>query len=120
MHNKPYKVDASKLTRVLPGFSYIPLEASVRAAADSIVAMGLAAVNPVAVACCAAPMVREEDGMSELAVAERQQRFVVIAEITPKNSADSLAGGLENVTLSDKQQQQQQQVLAQRVELMGR
>lgn len=43
MHNKPYTVDASKITRVLPDFSYISLQASVKAAADSVVAMGLAA-----------------------------------------------------------------------------
>lgn len=45
MHNKPYTVDASKITRVLPDFSYIPLQASVKAAADSVVAMGLAAFH---------------------------------------------------------------------------
>lgn len=43
MHNKPYNVDASKIKRVLPDFEYIPLEASVQSAADSIVGMGLAA-----------------------------------------------------------------------------
>lgn len=42
MHNKPYTVDASKITRVLPDFTYIPLAESARAAADSVVAMGLA------------------------------------------------------------------------------
>jgi hypothetical protein len=116
MHNKPYKVDASKLTRVLPGFSYIPLEDSVAAAADSIVAMGLAAVNPMAVACCTAPMVRGDESS---AAAGGQQQYIVVAEITPKSSADSLAGGLEKVSLSGKQQQQQrsgeQQQLIQRV-----
>jgi hypothetical protein len=107
MHNKPYKVNASKLTRVLPGFTYIPLEDSVRAAADSVVAMGLAAVNPMAVTCCAAPMVRgEEDSevIAAAAAAEGQQQFAVVAEIAPKISADSL----EKVSLSGKQQQQQQ------------
>lgn len=54
MHNKPFKVDASKVTRVLPDFQYITLEDSVRAAADSVVAMGLAAFHaPLsAPACC--------------------------------------------------------------------
>lgn len=52
MHNKPYTVDASKITRVLPDFSYIPLAESVRAAADSVVAMGLAAFHPPITACC--------------------------------------------------------------------
>lgn len=45
MHNKPFQVDASKVTRVLPDFQYISLEDSVRAAADSVVAMGLAAFH---------------------------------------------------------------------------
>lgn len=58
MHNKPYKVDATKICRVLPDFHYIPLEASVKAAADSVVAMGLAAMKP-SLNCCKAPAVRE-------------------------------------------------------------
>ncbi|KAF6259935.1 hypothetical protein COO60DRAFT_1700582 [Scenedesmus sp. NREL 46B-D3] len=96
MHNKPYKVDASKLQRVLPGFAYIPLEESVRAAADSIVAMGLAAVNPMAVACCAAPMVQGEEDLDAAAAAG--QPPLVIAEITPKSSVDSLGGGLQKAS----------------------
>lgn len=45
MHNKPFKVDASKITDVLPDFQYISLEDSVKAAADSVVAMGLASFH---------------------------------------------------------------------------
>lgn len=52
MHNKPYNVDASKITRVLPDFSYIPLKDSARAAADSVVAMGLAAFRPPSLMSC--------------------------------------------------------------------
>jgi hypothetical protein len=52
MHNKPYSVDATKIQRVLPDFKYIPLADSVRAAADSVVAMGLAAfVSPATSSC---------------------------------------------------------------------
>lgn len=58
MHNKPYKVDATRICRVLPDFKYIPLEASVKAAANSVVAMGLAAMKP-SLSCCKAPAVRE-------------------------------------------------------------
>jgi hypothetical protein len=54
MHNKPFKVDASKITAVLPDFRYISLEDSVKAAADSVVAMGLASFHTPLTAAAAA------------------------------------------------------------------
>lgn len=45
MHNKPYSVDASKIQRVLPDLSYISLQDSARAAADSAVALGLVSMR---------------------------------------------------------------------------
>lgn len=60
MHNKPFRVDATKIRRVLPDFEYIPLKDSVKAAADSVVAMGLAAMKP-SLSCCRAPGVRHSE-----------------------------------------------------------
>lgn len=60
MHNKPFKVDCSKIAAVLPGFSFIPVDESARAAAACIVAMGLAAAKPAG-GCCAAPRVWEDE-----------------------------------------------------------
>jgi hypothetical protein len=45
MHNKPYVVDASKVQRVLPDLSYIPLRDSARAAADCVVGLGFVSMQ---------------------------------------------------------------------------
>lgn len=88
MHDKPYKADGSKVSRVLPDFSYIPLEASVRAAADSVVAMGLAALSPLALSCTK-PHVASDDeaGWRGAGAARRrkqqqqEQQYEIVAEI---------------------------------------
>jgi len=93
MHNKPYKVDASKITRVLPGFTYIPLDASVRAAADSVVALGLAAPKPTL--CCTAPQVKQPETTDLATVAgdmvdnSNINRHHVVAEILGDSSGVS-------------------------------
>lgn len=58
-------MDCSKIAAVLPGFAFIPVDESARAAAACIVAMGLAAAKPAA--CCTAPRVREHDEGSVVA-----------------------------------------------------
>lgn len=100
MHNKPYRVDATKICQVLPDFDYIPLEDSVRAAADSIVAMGLAAMKPT-VNCCRAPQVREFEG----ALQQQQMIWTKAKHGCSSNSAlgdqGSLLGRLSTVKLSE-------------------